>query len=227
MKLVKMDLIQESFKRLYPNKNLEYKVELKFSGRFKPYNANVQYNKLTKHLKFNLSKKWRKTNKEIVIGLIQNLLIKIFKDKKTTLNIDLYNNFIKNLHISIPKKQADPLLLESFNRVNNEYFYDLIEQPNLDWGKKSIAKLGSYEYQTDKITISSIFKKASQHLLDYVIYHELLHKKHKFQNRGTRNYHHTATFKKAEKKFRNASEIEKELKRFCKRARIRQIFFHL
>lgn len=221
-----MDLIEESFKRLYPNKELNYKISVKYSGRFKPYNANVQYNKLIKHLKFNFSKKWRNTNKEIVIGLIQSLLIKIFKDKRTTINIDLYNNFIKNLHISIPKRQADPLLLESFNRVNNEYFYGFLEQPNLVWGNNSIAKLGSYEYQTDKVTISSIFKKAPEIFLDYVMYHELLHKKHKFKAKGSRNYHHTSTFKKAEKEFKNSVQIEKELKKFCKKARIKRIFFH-
>lgn len=222
-----MDLIQESFQRLYPNKVLNYTTSVKYSGKFKPYNANVQYNKIIKQLNFKLSKNWRETNKEILIGLIQSLLVKVFKDKKRTLNIDLYNNFIKNLHISIPKKDADPLLLESFNRVNHSYFFDLIEQPNLVWGKNSVAKLGSYEYQTDKITISSLFKRASIEMLDYIMYHELLHKKHKFQARGTRYYHHTKTFKNEEKAYKNATQIEKELKKFCKRARIRQIFFPL
>ncbi|MBW2978417.1 DUF45 domain-containing protein [Candidatus Woesearchaeota archaeon] len=222
-----MDIIEQSFKRLYPNRNLDYRISIKYSGKFKPYNANVQINKFTRHLKFSLSKSWRGTNKEIVIGLIQSLLLRIFKDKKESTNIDLYNNFIKNLHLTIPKNQADPLLMESFDRVNNEYFYSILEQPNLVWGKSSVAKLGSYEYQTDTITISSIFKKAQQHLLDYVIYHELLHKKHKFKAKGIRNYHHTSTFKKAEKNFKNSSQIEKELKKFCKKARIKRIFFNL
>jgi len=222
-----MNLIQESFQRLYPDKNLNYKTSIKYSGRFKPYNANVQINKFNKSLKFNLSKSWRQTNKEIVIGLIQSLLIKIFKENKKTTNIDLYNNFIKNLHLTIPIKQADPLLLESFNRVNNEYFYSILEQPNLVWGKHSVAKLGSYEYQTDTVTISSIFKKSPGYLLDYIMYHELLHKKHKFKAKGIRNYHHTSTFKKAEKNFKNASQIEKELKKFCKKARFKQIFFNM
>jgi len=222
-----MDLIQESFQRLYPDKSLNYKTSVKYSGKFKPYNANVQYNKIIKHLNFKLSKSWKETNKEILIGLIQSLLVKVFKDKRKTINIDLYNNFIKNLHISVPKKETDPLLLESFNRVNHSYFFDLIEQPNLVWGKNSVAKLGSYEYQTDKITISSLFKKVPIEILDYIMYHELLHKKHKFQARGTRYYHHTKTFKKEEKAYKNAAQIEKELKKFCKRARIKRIFFPL
>jgi len=224
-----MELVEEAFKRIYPYQNLDYKISIKYSGRFKPYNANVQYNRIARHLKFNLSKLWRNTNKEILIGLIQSLLLKVLRDNKTktTINIDLYNNFIKNLHLSIPKKQAEPLLLESFNRVNDEYFYSMVEQPNLLWGSKSITKLGSYEYQSDKITISSIFKNAPQHLLDYIMYHELLHKKHKFKTRGVRNYHHTSAFKNDEKGFKNALQIEKELQKFCKKARIRRIFFNI
>jgi predicted metal-dependent hydrolase len=220
-----MDIVKESFDRLYPNRNTDYNASIKFSGRLKPYNANVQINKFSRILRFNLSKSWKYTNREILIGLIQSLLIKIFKDKKSTINIDLYNNFVKNLHLSVPKTEIDPLLLESFNRVNDEYFYGLIEMPNLMWGNASIAKLGSYEYQTDKITISSIFKNAPLELLDYIMYHEILHKKHKFEVRGARNYHHTHDFKKAEKNFKNALQIEKELKKFCKKARIKRIFF--
>ena len=110
-----MNIIQEAFQKLYPDKTLNYSVSIKYSGRFKAYNANVQINKHTYHLVFNLSRSWRGINREIQIGLIQNLLIKIFRQKASSTNIDLYNSFIKNLHISIPKTSSDPILLESFN----------------------------------------------------------------------------------------------------------------
>ena len=220
-----MNLIQEAFQKLYSDKQLNYSVSIKYSGRFKPYNANVQINKFTRHLQFNLSKKWREVSREIKIGLIQSLLIKIFKQKASTINIDLYSSFIKNLHIAIPKTSSDPILLDSFNRVNHSYFFNLIEQPNLKWGSVSATKLGSYEYQTDTITISSLFKETEQELLDYIIYHELLHKKHKFKTSGTRSYHHTAKFKKDEKQFKNSEEIEKKLKNLCRKIKIKRVFF--
>lgn len=225
MKLVKMNIIQEAFQKLYPEKTLNYSTSIKFSGKFKPYNANVQINKLTKHLIFNLSKTWRPINKEIKMGLIQSLLIKIFKQKASSTNIDLYNSFIKNLHISIPKTESDPILLESFNRINGTYFSNIIEQPNLKWGSASATKLGSYEYQTDTITISSLFKETEQELLDYIVYHELLHKKHKFKTSGTRSYHHTSIFKKQEKQFKNSEEIEQKLKKLCSKTKIKRAFF--
>jgi len=226
MKLVKMNMIQEAFQNLYPDKQLNYSVSIKYSGKFKPYNANVQINKFTKHLIFNLSRSWKQVSREIKIGLIQGLMIKIFKQKASTINIDLYDSFIKNLHISIPKTKSDPVLLYSFNKVNETYFFNSIEQPNLKWGSASASKLGSYEYQTDTITISSLFKETEQELLDYIVYHELLHKKHKFKTTNTgRNFHHRKKFKQDEKQFKNQAEIEQKLKKLCTKTKIKRAFF--
>jgi predicted metal-dependent hydrolase len=221
-----MNIIQEAFQKIYPDKTLNYTVSIKYSGRFKAYNANVQINKYTNNLIFNLSKTWKPINREIKIGLIQSLLIKIFKQKASSTNIDLYNSFIKNLHIAIPKTKSNPILLDAFNRVNSIYFFNSIEQPNLKWGSASATKLGSYEYQTDTITISSLFKETEQELLDYVIYHELLHKKHKFKTtKNGRSFHHTNKFKKEEKQFKSSEEIEQKLKKLCTKTKIKRTFF--
>ncbi len=211
-----MNLVEKAFNMLYPDKNFDYGVSLKYSGRFKAYNANASL--CGKKLAFNLSKKWKEVSDEdIKIGLIQSLLLRLFKGNKKTINIDLYNIFIKKLHLSIPKTKTDPVLEESFNRVNDQYFYGIIERPNLKWGSKSLATLGSYEYQTDTIKMSSIFRGAPLVLLDYVMYHEMLHKKHKFDVKGRRSYHHTSRFKKEEKKFEGQERVEKELKKFCRK----------
>lgn len=225
MKSVKMNIIQEAFQKLYPDKQLNYSVSIKYSGRFKAYNANIQIDRFRKHMQLNLSKSWKQVSREIQIGLIQSLMIKMFKKKASTLNLDLYDSFIKNLHLAIPKTKSDPILLDSFNRVNEAYFFNSIEQPNLRWGGASSTKLGSYEYQTDTITISSLFKETEQELLDYVVYHELLHKKHKFKTSGTRSYHHTSQFKKDERQFKNAEAIEQKLKKLCIKTKIKRTFF--
>src|SRR3989338_3038600 len=119
-------LINEAFASLFPNKNIEdYNFKLKYHDRFNPYNANVKYSK--NNFEFNLSRKWRVVSKEIQIGLIQELLLKIFKIKKKTTNIDLYNLFMKNVHIAIPKTKTDETLEESFSRVNEKYFFGMVE----------------------------------------------------------------------------------------------------
>ncbi len=213
-----MNLIQKAYSELYPEKTLDYNTNLVYSGRFKAYNANASKSATTITIK--LSKKWKKISEDIQIGLIQSILVKLFKTKKRTMNMDLYTNFIKHVHISVPKTNTDPLLELSFNRVNEKYFSNQIEKPNLRWGSASVRKLGSYDYQSDEISISTIFKNRP-YLLDYVMYHEMLHKKHKFyQTKTGRLYHHTSKFKKDEKAFENSKEIEKNITKICRKKRL-------
>ena len=218
-----MNLAQKSFQLLFPEKPLEkYEFKVKYSAKFNPYNANVKYRN-NKFL-FNLSKSWRSISPDIKIGLIQSLLLKIFKEKKQTINIDMYNIFMKKIHLAVPKTKSDPILEDSFNRVNNIYFYGLIEQPNLVWNN-STYKLGSYEYGSDTITISSALKNVEQEILDYVMYHEILHKKHKFISKYSRNYYHTKEFRKKEKSFPNSLIIEEKLKKLPQKSPRRRSLF--
>ena len=213
-----MSIITESFERLFPDKVLEKESRIKYSGKFKDFNANVRISPST--LTFNLSRTWKQVDKEIKMGLIQTLLLKIYKKKAKTQNIDLYNSFIKNLHISIPKTESHPLLEDSFNRVNNTYFFGLVEQPNLKWSTSTVRKLGSYDFHTDTIAMSAIFKEELE-LLDYVMYHEILHKKLKFTQSGSRTYHHTAEFKRKEKEFLNSELMEKQINALISRKRLK------
>ena len=79
--------------------------------------------------------------------------------------------------MSIPKTNIDFDLKRSFDRINNQYFYDQIEIPNLCWGHFSKRKFATYDYQTDTIKFSKILQNQNIELIDYVMYHELLHKK--------------------------------------------------
>ena len=213
------ELIKEAFQQLYPDKELRYSVSLKYSRKFKPYNANVK--RYGDNLMFNFSRDWKKISKEIQIGLVQELLTRILKEKnKKTVNMELYNLFMKNVHISIPKTKTDDILEASFDRVNESYFNGMLDKPNLQWGNESVSKLGSYEYGSDTITISTIFKNEKQ-LLDYVMYHEMLHKKFKFSSNNGRTIHHSAEFRKMEARFEDSGLMEKEISKLAKRHRLR------
>ena len=211
------ELIKEAFQQLYPEKEIKYNLLLKYSRKFKPYNANVK--RYGNNLIFNLSRDWKKISKEIQIGLIQELMVKILHDKKRTMSMELYNLFMKNVHLAVPKTKTDGILEESFNRVNDVYFNGMIDISNLEWGSDSTSKLGSYEYGSDTITISTIFKDEKQEFLDYVMYHEMLHKKFKFENKNGRTLHHSSEFKKMESKFENRDLIEKEISRLARKHR--------
>ena len=212
-----MNIAEEAYNELYPDKEVNFNFSLKYSRKFKPYNANVR--RYGNNLVFHLSKDWKKISKEIQIGLLQELLTKILKDKKKTMNMELYTMFLKNVHIAIPKTKTDSILEASFNRNNESFFSGMLDIPNLEWGSDSTSKLGSYEYGSDTITISSIFRFADPVLLDYVMHHEMLHKKFKFESKNGRTLHHSPQFKKMEAKFPNRDFMEKEISKMARRHR--------
>jgi hypothetical protein len=209
-----MDIIQKSINELSLDKINNYDIEIIYSGKFKGYNANARYTgfKIT----FNLSKNWKNIDKDIQVGLIQSLFCKIFKIKKNTINMDLYNNFLKSVHLSNLNPIVEPILLESFNKNNQLFFEGFMEIPNLKWGKNAIRNFGSYDYGTDTISINPVLKNYSQ-ALDYVMYHEMLHKKFKYNTKNNRSFHHTNEFKLEENKFPNKNEIENLLKNISKK----------
>jgi hypothetical protein len=214
-----MNLAEKAFNKIFPDKEEKRVMKLKYSGSFSDYNANVKYNSY--EIVFSLSKKWKKINENIVIGLIQELMLKLYNSKKSTHNMDLYNNFIRNMSEFARKNQdIDPSLRESFERVNDKYFNGLISIPNLKWGNHSFNILGSYKYSTDTIVITKVLKN-NLNLLDYVMYHELLHKKIKFYSKNGRSYHHNKNFREKEKKFENSAEIEKQLESFLKKEKFK------
>jgi hypothetical protein len=218
-----MNLIEEAFNRLFPEKEFKYQAELEYNLRLGDFNANIsmRYGKITVHLNL----QWKDIDEEIKIGLIQHLLLKIFKRKKTnTNNIELYNNFVKNIPILIPKTKSHPTLEQSFHRVNNQFFGDSIEQPNLQWGQHSFRKLASYNFHNDTITVSTIFEDSRDEVLDYLMYHELLHKYHKFKNKGGRSAFHTREFKEAEELYPYQKEIEKELTQIIRNKKRKKTF---
>jgi len=215
-----MSVIEKSWELLF-GESLPYEAELKYSGRFKGYNANARFsqNKLT----FQLSKEWRLVSQEIKVGLVQELLLKLFRkrERHSTLNMEMYHHFLRSVHIAIPKTLADPLLDDAFNRVNSTYFSGTIDKPNLRWGKASTTQLGSYDFGTDTITISKVLhpdhvwtrQVTPEMVLEYVLYHEMLHKKFKFQAHGARTGSHTAEFRAAERLFKDWQLVEEDLKK--------------
>ena len=210
-----MSIINDAFEDLFPEKNIEeFNFRINYNDRFKPYNANVKYTRNS--FVFNLSKKWKRVSREIQIGLLQELLLKVFREKKKTFNIDLYNNFMKKIHIAVPKTRIDPFLEESFDRINEKYFVGMVEKPNLVW-HSSIRRLGSYEYGGDTISISKVLEN-DESALDYVMHHEMLHKKLKFDSSNGSCRHHTKAFRELERKFENSHELEERLKSITRRA---------
>jgi len=214
-------MLQKSHSELFPQKIIDFDAILKYSRAFKGYNARVKYTR--NFMEFRLSHNWKDVSDEIKIGLIQSLMNKIYKTDNKTINIELYNIFLKKIPVFTPITKTEPILEESFNRINREYFHDLLSMPNLEFAGNNLRTLGTYDHGTDTIRISEILKKEPL-LLDYVIYHEMLHKKFKYKETGKKRIHHSGKFREEEKKFKVA-DVEEKLKNFLKKERFRQRFW--
>lgn len=197
---------------LYPHVD----VEIKYSKKFSDFNANVR--KTGNILRFHLSHEWKDISEDIQKGLLQYLATKMFKEKKSTMYIDMYHSFIAKLTDFTPVTNVDSFLKESFDRVNEKYFQGTMELPNLEFGQASIRTLGTYNFHTDTVRLSTVLKDDLE-ALDFVMYHELLHKQEKFEMKGHRTHSHTPKFRELERKFENFEAVEKRLQGLIRKRR--------
>lgn len=186
------------------------KLTVRYSGRFKGYNANVRYGR--GWMEFALARTWESVDTDIQKGVVQHLLCRVYGLKEHTLSIKLYEEFLRQASEYAERRESDPYLAERFHLLNEEYFDGLMNMPNLEWGSFSTTKLGHYEYATDTVRLSTALRE-DEDMLDYVLYHELLHKKHKFSCKNGRTHHHTPAFKREEAQFR-IPDAEKRLARY-------------
>ncbi|HLP80049.1 MAG TPA: hypothetical protein VK158_05415 [Acidobacteriota bacterium] len=219
-------LALDAFCELYPHKaNDPILFTVVFSNRHNDHGGNIKYRRtpFSSEISFHLSNSWKSLSPDLVKGLMQSLLLRLFKKRLTpqvtrTLSTDLYDTFLKKLGDYAPVTKSDPVLVESFKRINAQYFDNLMEQPNLVFGDETVRKLGHYHYPSDTIMIASTLKERTD-LIDYVMHHEMLHKKHKFYTKNGKSFHHHSAFRRDEQKYANAALMEKELSAYVAKKR--------
>jgi hypothetical protein len=221
-----MDLIQDAFVRLYPQKEFAYETEIYYNRRLSEFNANIALHRKKIVLKMNLQ--WKNVDSEIKIGLIQSLLIKLFKVKRTTTtNLELYNSFVRNISKFSLVTKTDPVLEASFERVNDSLLFGCLEKPNFEWGRHSVRKLACYNFHSNTVSVSKVFENAPDHMLDLLMYHELLHKKLQFEHNGGRYSYHSPKFKRLENMYPQKKEVDKEInahiKSFLQKEKIEKV----
>ncbi len=108
---------------------------------------------------------------------------------------------------------------EVFDQLNRDYFGGKLEKPTLGWSKTvSRTRLGHFEPSHHVIVISRILDLADapRILLDYVMYHEILHIIHPVELDGNRRRIHTKDFRTAERKFPEFQKIQKLLREYIR-----------
>jgi predicted metal-dependent hydrolase len=103
-----------------------------------------------------------------------------------------------------------------FEELNTRFFHGLMARPRMSWSNTKTRRiLGHYDPAHNAIIISRIFDHAAvpRYVLEYIVYHEMLHLKHPVRLRGSRRCVHSAEFQAEEKNFPQVADANAFLKR--------------
>ncbi|MBK9170246.1 MAG: M48 family peptidase [Bryobacterales bacterium] len=102
-----------------------------------------------------------------------------------------------------------------FDELNQRFFEGRLERPRLGWSRQpSRTLLGHYDAAHRAIILSRVLDRPEvPHLVvEYVLFHEMLHLKHPVEHRQGRRCVHTPAFREDEKRFPRLAEAKDLLK---------------
>jgi len=116
---------------------------------------------------------------------------------------------------------------EIFDNLNFWYFGERLPKPVLTWSARQTYRiLGHHDATHDTIVVSRSLDSPDvpRFVVEYIVFHEMLHIHHPTVHHNGRRYNHTAVFRRDEEKFRYYREAEmwieqnvRKLKRRAKR----------
>lgn len=124
------------------------------------------------------------------------------------------------------RKHIDPVgahrsLLESYLRVTLDMGLTLPRVPTLSWSKTvSRHRFGHWDADHNAVVISQVLDDPDvpEFVLDYVVYHELLHIVHPAKmGSGTKRIVHSAAFKRDERRFPRWKEGDEWIRKLARR----------
>jgi hypothetical protein len=123
---------------------------------------------------------------------------------------------------ALPAKGRAHDLDESFERVNRKYFGGNMEKPTIVWNRTlTMRKFGHYQPGRDLLMISLSLDddKVATYVIDFVMYHELLHKKHGATAVNGRRQAHSPAFRADERQFAQFDEATHHLHKLALKQR--------
>lgn len=99
-----------------------------------------------------------------------------------------------------------------FERLNLLYFENKVEKPTLSWSKsKTFRILGHHDSTHETIVVSKSLddKNVPQYVVEYIVFHEMLHIVHPVYHKNGRRFIHTPEFRRDERSFAYFAESER------------------
>ena len=138
---------------------------------------------------------------------------------RTFASTEEYSNVLLELDLIAEVVAENPQgkfynLDELFDKVNHEYFAGSLAKPRLAWSRiNTYRKLGHYQSARDRVVMSLTLDRANipGFVVEFVLYHELLHKYYGAKWVRGRKMVHTKEFRVSESQFKSYNEASKWL----------------
>jgi hypothetical protein len=107
-----------------------------------------------------------------------------------------------------------------FAKLNRRYFDNELPKPVLSWSARRTRRiLGHHDYVHETIVISRSLDvdDVPEFLVEFVLYHEMLHMKHRPRTVNGRRVYHTAAFRADERRFERYEDAMRELDKLTSR----------
>lgn len=216
-------IYQTHFDTIFPKKRL--RVEANFYAS-KTLRHTIELNKHTVFIRISLVIQDAPVDVLQALGTI--LFLKLFRYKPDKTARQRYQRYVdEHVAPNLPeiKRRISPHytaagryfdLSEIFERINEEWFEGKIKQPRLGWSlTPSYTRLGFYDAERNLLVISRIFdsKKTKPQVLEFLMYHEMLHIIIPAERVNGRRRIHPPVFKEAERRFPEYQKIQQWIQR--------------
>lgn len=179
--------------------------------------SSIQWKEGT--LEAHLSDVFQQAPESVHEALAWILLCKLFRKQVPPRHLDRYRRFLNRKEVVrnveqlrrerghkriLPPQGAHFDLVELFEALNLHFFFGLMARPELGWSPaRSRSILGHYDAAHHTIVISRWLDGADvpRFVVEYVMYHEMLHLRFPEDRSGSRRCVHTEEFKQAEKEY--------------------------
>ncbi|MCC7497548.1 MAG: SprT-like domain-containing protein [Bryobacterales bacterium] len=167
----------------------------------------------------------------VLEALAQILLHKLLRRPVPAIYPERYRRFLnradvrRNLHLVrqirgrkfVSGPQGEVYNLDDiFERLNHEHFFGLMARPRLGWSRRaSRTMLGHFDPSHNAIILSRILDNQNipAILVEYVMFHEMLHLRYPVEHNGSRRRVHTREFRQAEKQFPGLKQAREAMKK--------------
>lgn len=163
---------------------------------------------------------------------LANILIsKLLRKRTRKFESNAYQNYIQTAEIrkravDIKRKRGRKIVTSSsgkvyeleeiFDDLNVKFFAPLLPKPVMTWStQKTYRILGHHDSTHDTIVISRSLDESDvpRYVVEYVMFHEMLHIAHPTVHHNGRRYNHTPAFRKDERRFPQFDLAEKWIAR--------------